>query len=501
MSHTRSSDRRGSVSSALAADRLGVPSVLFFVMSAATPLTVVAGVVTTGFAITGLIGIPFAFVVVALILALFSVGYVAMAQYLANAGAFYAYISQGLFKPLGVGGAWVALLAYNALQVGLYGAIGAAAAPVLHDWFSVDIAWWVVALVAWALVAVLGLQQIDVNGKILAVLLVTEVTVILLFSVADLFHPAGGSITFDTLAPGNLFGPGVGAILALAMLGFVGFESSVVFSEEARDPRRTVRIATFLSVGLIGVLYAFASWAMSVATGPHQIVAKSQSDSTELIFNLAQAHLGGAIVEIGRVLFVTSLVAAMISFHNTTARYMFALGRERVLPAALGRTSRTGSPMIGSLIQTVIGFVVIVLYAVTGADPLIKLFFWCGTSGGLGVLFLIATTSVSVVVFFLRRPSEENLWRRMIAPALASVALLVVVYLALSNFATLLGVTADDPLRWLIPVIYLVIAVLGIFWGLTLRAKRPEVYATIGMGAKSAVAAVAVAYDAEEAAL
>ncbi len=42
------------VTDALAANRLGVPSVVFFVMSAATPLTVVAGVVTTGFAATGL---------------------------------------------------------------------------------------------------------------------------------------------------------------------------------------------------------------------------------------------------------------------------------------------------------------------------------------------------------------------------------------------------------------------------------------------------------------
>src|ERR1700754_4674935 len=57
----------------LAAGRLGVPAVLFFVMSAATPLTVVAGVVTTGFATTGLIGIPVAFVVVGLLLAVFSV--------------------------------------------------------------------------------------------------------------------------------------------------------------------------------------------------------------------------------------------------------------------------------------------------------------------------------------------------------------------------------------------------------------------------------------------
>ena len=38
----------------LAANRLGVPSVIFFVMSAATPLTVTAGLVTTAYTITGL---------------------------------------------------------------------------------------------------------------------------------------------------------------------------------------------------------------------------------------------------------------------------------------------------------------------------------------------------------------------------------------------------------------------------------------------------------------
>ncbi len=52
MSH---SSRLGAdrVSRTLASNRLGVPAVVFFVLSAATPLTVVAGVVTTGFAVTG----------------------------------------------------------------------------------------------------------------------------------------------------------------------------------------------------------------------------------------------------------------------------------------------------------------------------------------------------------------------------------------------------------------------------------------------------------------
>src|SRR5919198_3272946 len=97
---------------ALAADRLGVPSVVYFVLSAAAPLTVVAGVVTTGYAVTGITGLPVAFVVIGAVLALFCVGYVSMARRVANAGAFYAYISQGIGRPVGVAGAWVAVVAY-----------------------------------------------------------------------------------------------------------------------------------------------------------------------------------------------------------------------------------------------------------------------------------------------------------------------------------------------------------------------------------------------------
>lgn len=496
MSQTKPRARSSNVSAALAADRLGVPTVVFFVMSAATPLTVVAGVVTTGYAVTGITGLPVAFVVIGAVLALFCVGYVSMARRVANAGAFYAYVSRGIGRPVGVGGAWVALVAYNALQVGLYGAIGAAATPLLSAWFGLDVAWWVVALCAWVIVAVLGLQNVDVNGRVLAVLLVAEVAVILVFSVAEVANPAGGTVRFDTLDPAALFTPGVGAILALGVLGFVGFESAVVYSEEARDPQRTVRIASYVSVGVIAGLYTLSSWAMSVATGPDQIVSQSQTHSTELIFTLAGSHLGGTVVDIGRVLFVTSVLAAMISFHNTTARYIFALGRERVLPEILGRTSpRTSSPKLGSLIQTGFGFLVIVVYATAGWDPVVHLFFWGGTAGGLGVLLLIATTSIAIVVYFLRHPAEDTAWRRLVAPGLAAIALLTVLVLALANFDVLLGVEPTSPLRWGIPSAYLVIAVLGVIWALVLQLRRPGIYAAIGLGAKRATASTAGSAD------
>ncbi|WFE64968.1 APC family permease [Micromonospora sp. WMMD714] len=478
--------RPSNVSDALARGRLGVPSVIFFVLSAAAPLTVVAGVVTTGYAVTGITGMPLAFLAVGAVLALFSVGYVAMARRVENAGAFYAYVSRGIGRPAGVGAAWVALIAYNALQVGLYGAIGAAAAPVLGTLFGVEPHWAVVALAAWALVAVLGLLRVDVNGLVLAVLLIAEIVVILVFDLGQLSHPVGGSTSFAALAPSNLLVPGAGALLVLAMTGFVGFESSVVFSEESKDPKRTVPLATYLSVAIIAGLYALSSWSMTVAVGPENISATAGEQSIELIFNLAAAHFGDTAVTIGQALFMTSVLAAMISFHNTTARYAFALGRERVLPAAFGQTSpRTGAPRVASLAQSLLGLLVITLYAVNGWDPVVQLFYYAGTGGGFGVLLLIASTSVAVIVYFARSDTAESLWRRAIAPALATVALAAMVAVAVANFATLLGVAPDSALRWIIPGVYPVAALIGLLWGLVLRSRRPDVYARIGRGAES----------------
>ncbi len=478
----------------LAKDRLGVPSVVFFVMSAAAPLTVVAGVVTTGYAATQITGIPFAFVTIAILLMLFSVGYVAMSRHISNAGAFYTYVTHGLGRPLGVGAAWMALVAYNALQIGLYGIIGFAAAAPLKRFFDIEPKWWVVALVTWAIVAILGVLRVDINAKVLALLLCSEIVIVLIYDFYDLTKPAEGGITFDTLQPGNLFVTGFGAVLVLALLGFTGFESAVVFSEESKNPRRTIALATYISVAIIGGVYALSSWAMSVATGPNQIVAASTENGPFLIFGLAADRMPNLLVDIGGVLFATSVFAAAISFHNTVARYTFALGRERVFPGFLSATGRrSGAPIAGSLVQSVLGVAVIIVYAILDLDPVFQLMFWVGTAGGFGVLVLITLTSLAVISYFTRNDNGENVWRRLLAPALSLLALGVVVYFAVINFKNLLAVppghpgeTAVPTLSWLIPAIYPAVAVLGIIWALILRATRRDVYQSIGLGANTA---------------
>ncbi|MGH3656314.1 MAG: APC family permease [Micromonosporaceae bacterium] len=476
----------GVVSDALAKDRLGVADIVFFQMSAATPFTVVAGVVTTAYAVTGMTAIPFAFIAVACVLALFSVGYVAMSRHVVNAGAFYAYITRGLGRIPGVAAAMIALVAYNMMQVGLYGILGVTTSDLLQQKFGLALPWWVIALVAWALTGVLGVRSVNINSRVLAVLLCAEIVVIVLFDLVFFSIPAQG---YDTapLAPANLFAAGAGALLVLGVTGFVGFEHSTIFAEEARNPKRTVPLATYLTIAIIGTLYAISAWGMAIATGLGDVVTRSKEESVGLIFALTGGFLPAVVIDIANVLLITSILAAMISFHNACARYGFALGRERVLPGGLGRTSATtGAPRNASIAQSVLGLIVILVYGLGGIDPMVWLFFAGGTTGAFGVLCLIAATSIAVVVFFLRDPRGENAWRRLWAPLLSSAALLWVLYQAAITFATLLGVPADSPLRWQLPGLYVIAAAVGVALALWLRARRPVAYTRIGLGAHAA---------------
>src|SRR6266704_86181 len=348
------------VSRALARDRLGVPAVLFFVLAGVAPLTVAAGVIPSAYATTGLTGIPAAFWLVAVILAVWATGYVP---------------------------------------------------------------WWAWALAAWALVAVLGLARVDITGKVLGVLLTAEVIVIVAETAWGLARPAGGHLGFSVLSPAALTsaGPGtIGVLAVVAVLGFVGFEQAPVLAEEARHPRRTIPLATYLALGAIAVVYAGASWAMAAHAGQAHVTAAAAAQGPGLLFGLGSS---GWLAQAAQVLFLTSLFAAALAFHNCVWRYMYALGRENVLPAALGRTGGNNIPKAASLAQSATGLAVIVAYAVAGWQPMTRLFFWLGTTGGFGVLILLALTAVAVIAFFARDPRGETAWGRLIAPALAAVLL------------------------------------------------------------------------------
>lgn len=470
------------VADTLARDRLGTPSVMFFQISSAAPLTVIGGVITTALAVTGVIALPLAFGIVAVSLALFIPGYLAMSRNITNTGAFYAYVSRGLGRPAGVASAFVALVAYNALQVGLYGAWGTVSSGLVDTWFGAHVAWYWLAGAAWLVVGVLGLLRVDVAGKVLAVLLCAEVAIVVILDVGIAPHPYHGVAQLGSLNPANMHG-NWGAALAMAVLAFVGIEQGAVLQEETRQPRLTVRRATYATMAVLFVLYAATAFLMSWAAGDGNVVARAGKESTSLLFNLAAPHVGSVLVDVANVLFCTSLGAALISFNASCARYGFSLGREGVLFRRFGRASvRQGSPAWASLAQSVVGLAAIVVWSIAGWDPLVTLFFYGGTYGGFGVLLLFTLTSLGVLAYFWRHPHGETLWTRRIAPLLGFLALLTITVLATANYGTLLGVRAGSALRWVLPASYLVIAAVGACWALLLKRWRPTVHRGIGLG-------------------
>jgi amino acid transporter len=322
---------------------------------------------------------------------------------------------------------------------------------------------------------------------VLGTLTAVEIAVILAETVTGLAHPAGGQLSFATLSPSALTSSGfgtVGVLAVIAVLGFSGFEQAPVLAEEARHPRRTIPVTTYTALGLIGVVYAGSAWAMAAHTGSAHVVAAANAQGPALMFSLG----GSALSQTAQWLFLTSLFAAALAFHNAVWRYAFALGREGVLPGRVGRTGSNNIPKAASLAQSVSGLAVIGAFALAGWPPMTGLFFGGGTTGGFGILLLLALTSVAVIAFFARDHRGESAWRRLIAPALATAVLAGLAVLAVLHYGTLLGVPADAAAAWALPASYAVVAVIGLAWGLVLKFRRPRVYAAIGLGAYAVTA-------------
>lgn len=469
----------------LAHRKLGVTKIFYFAVAASAPMTVVGGGLTTTFAVTRVLGVPLSFVVTAVVLALFTIGYAVIGRYIANAGVFYAYLARGLGKIWGVAGAAVALLSYSAIQIGLYGLFGASLGAFVEQHTHLAIPWWLWAGLGLVVIAFLGLRQVDLNARVLAVFLILEVVALILFNLGAVIHPFHGLRPADGFAPSRLFGAGsaTGAMFAFAIAAFVGFESGAIYSEESHDPRHTIGRATFAAVAFTGMLYAISAWSMIIAVGADNVIDRSRREGPSLLFQLIAEQWGIVIGNIANMLYLTSIFAAMLSFHNGAARYLFALGRERILPVALSKTSRgRNAPYVGSLVQTATAFITVTLFALAGRDPILNLFTWASAVSGNGITLLMAATSAAVVRFFFTRRTGESRWQSMIAPGAATLLLGAMTVFIFSNYDQAIGSDQPSLLRWFLPLLLVVAIVVGLAWGLIVRRWRPDIYRGIGQG-------------------
>jgi amino acid transporter len=273
----------------------------------------------------------------------------------------------------------------------------------------------------------------------------------------------------------QLTAPGLGGVVALCVACFVGWESVLAFSEEARS-HTGVRRAVFGSLAVLGVLYTVSAVAVYAATGP----AGASAASADTVFTVVRAHLGRAVMTLASLLLVTSIVAAMISLHQTVARYLYVLTRERLLPAGVGRVLRGhGVPVGGSLVASAVGLVVIAVWAGLGLDPML-LFTQLAALAAVGIVTLMVVCCLAVLVYYHRHGGgrNESGWVRVGAPSLGAVALGLLLALMVLNLGTLTGTTRV----WLLPALIGAAALVGLVWGLALRLRRLDVLAGVGRG-------------------
>ncbi|TGV11444.1 APC family permease [Mesorhizobium sp. M8A.F.Ca.ET.173.01.1.1] len=458
---------------------VGISHIVFFVVAAAAPLAVVVGVSPYAFATGNGTGVPLTFILVGAMYLLFSVGFTTMSAHIGGAVSFYPYIAKGLGKPMGVGGALVSIASYIAVQLMAMTLFGIFSNAIVAQYTGADIPWWIYCLMLNVVVYLCGMRNIEFSGRVLGVFMMAEVLVLSLLGVAIL--ASGGGPEGITLAPFGFSSVSSGNLsLALVFIvsAFIGFEATAIFGEEARDPRKTIPAATYLAVAIIAVFYAFSTWVISLDYGPSNIVAAAEANFTGLYQVSMEKHLGGFAGVVLQVLMITSLFACVLSFHNTINRYFFVIAREGLLYRKMAAThAEHQSPQAAGIVQMMMVAAIVLLFAVAGLDPTVIVGL-CSAFTAIGILMIQCVVSVSVIAFFSADDRGVSAWRRLIAPALSTIALAFCLYLMASNLSLVSG--SESVFVKAYPVIIAGIGLVGIIFARWLRTARPETYANLG---------------------
>ncbi|NED08245.1 APC family permease [Streptomyces sp. SID6648] len=422
---------------------------------------------------------PSAYLLAGAVYLLFTVGFAAMSRHVSGSGAFYAYITRGIGIPVGAGSAMLAYVAYALGQIGFVAAGGLFLSTTLEDLFGFQMDWAVAAVVMTLVVGAMAHRRVELGAKVMGVLLTCEVGVLLVLAVAVLAQGGHEGLSAGSFDPGTVFTAGLGTMLVIPLTVFIGFEQTAIYSEEAKDPRRTVARATYIAVAFLAAFYTFTSWVLYMAIGPKALASALSGDVSGLVFTLGDTYAGTWLVKAMEILMVTSYLAGVLALHNAASRYLFAQGRERLLPRAFGRIGdSTGSPAVAGGFQVALVLVALLAFRAAGLDPYRQIVVWTNTPTLIGVIFLQVLTSIAVIRYLGRLREGESLWQRLVAPALSVVLLATVLYLVLDKIALLTG---EDTLSNTLMMLPLAAGfMIGLARAWRLRSRSPEAYVRIG---------------------
>src|ERR1700694_6061556 len=387
-------------------------SITHMAPAAAVAFSIIVGVPYAG----GSIPLSVALAMVACLFVAISIGQ--LARHLPSAGGLYTFSSRGIGAPIGFLVAWGFMLAEPIVAPLLYLIFGNELAANLNSHYGWPFWLWapfavVAGLIVWG-VTYRGVRLSTRTGVVLGVF---ESVLFVSLSLA-LIVTAGGNNTLSVFSPGTGNAKGLGSVfpgMIFAILAFIGFEASLPLAEEARDPRRTIPRAVFLSALLIGLIYVFCYYAATVYFGPDKMADPKNGfvflNGGDPWSGMAQAVWGpGLIIVILAVL--NSAIANSNAGANAATRVGYSLARIGLLPRMLQRVHpRFRTPYVAVNVQAAGGIILAVGLGliVGGALPALALL---GTVATIVVVTIYILTNLSNLVFTSVNVAESSTFCR-----------------------------------------------------------------------------------------
>ncbi|MDQ0382113.1 APC family permease [Amycolatopsis thermophila] len=454
--------RRESPMSGLDRRNLGPLQVFAQSISAAAPSAAMAAAPAVAAAAAGS-GVLWSFVVATVLALLIGLGIGQFTRRMAAAGSLYSLTAKGL-------GAVAAFACGCALLVG-YGLLTTAALTgsgvYLQDLLGragIEVGWGLVAgivLVLGALATVCVLRGVRLSAQ---VVLVTEaVSITLMLVVFGLLLVRVGPDLAPAAPDRGVAGIAAGVLPALG--AFIGFEAAASFGVEARRPFRTVPRAVQGTAALCGVLYLVAAYTQVVGLGRLPGGLAGQPEPVSTLAALQRLPWLSYLLDLG---IAASFFACALATGSALVRVLLSMGREGVLPAALGRTHpRYRTPHVAILVALPLATLLPVVLVATGTSTS-SAFVTLLNAAVFGYLVAYLLVCVAAPVF-LHRIGE------LTRGALAAAAITAPALLAALVVFTL------DNLGGPYPALFGAFVLAGLAWLGWLRARRPAQLARIGI--------------------
>lgn len=275
-----------------------------------------------------------------------AMSYGRMASVYPSAGSAYTYVGRELHPALGYVTGWSMLFDYvmNPTLCVIW------CSKASHDLaFFPGVPVWAWFVVYAALFTGLNLRGIRASARTNLYITLLLGGMIVLFFVLALRHLLRGPVLDGAALVRPFYDaetfswPAVSGGAALAVLTYIGFDGISTLSEEARNPRRNILIASVLVCLTIGVLAAAQVyvaqllWPEPASTFP----------SVENAFAHAASRAGGALLfSIVTVALVVASIGSGVGAHLGAGRLLYGMGRDNAIPRRFfGQLSaRTGVP-------------------------------------------------------------------------------------------------------------------------------------------------------------